>query len=295
MSVVTFVMSVRSKKFLAALTGLVSVATMLLGARIASADEVWFQSYPRASASDACVPQPGETPWQDSWGPNPGWVPSWEQWANNGQGGWVCSRSITWARDSTAPVRVYSIGEEGPGGGTVFFDAGSQQSWGRYLEAAPTDITPGTGMGWSGNTTVDPIGTGTGIGTGAANTQLIIDQGCETPPSTDCGNQPGMAATAAAAYSTPTAPAGQWFLPSQDELNAMCMWAFNDWTWTICNNDGSGGGALVNGGFASDVYWSSSQNYDPFNATAWYQVFVNGNEGSTHKSSGLRVRPVRAF
>ena len=86
---------VRSRLFLAIGCSLVMVAGMLFGANVASGDEVWHQSYQRGSQSEECVAQPGETPWQDSWGTNPGWSPSWEQWANEGQGGWVCSRSIT--------------------------------------------------------------------------------------------------------------------------------------------------------------------------------------------------------
>jgi hypothetical protein len=39
------------------------------------------------------------------------------------------------------------LGSKGPGGGIVFYDAGSKQSWGRYLEVAPS--------GWSGST-LDP-------------------------------------------------------------------------------------------------------------------------------------------
>ena len=55
---------VRSKRFLATLSVLVVVAGMLLGARVAVADSVWYQSYQRASQAEACAAQVGETPWQ---------------------------------------------------------------------------------------------------------------------------------------------------------------------------------------------------------------------------------------
>ncbi len=71
----------------------------LLGpATPASANSVQVQSYQRASQGEACVSQAGETPWQEAWGSDSTWHPTWEQWANDGTGGWTCTRSITWAK-----------------------------------------------------------------------------------------------------------------------------------------------------------------------------------------------------
>ncbi|MEI7453648.1 MAG: hypothetical protein WCK04_05420, partial [Actinomycetes bacterium] len=117
--------SASTRTFLAALSVLVVVAGMLFGAIVASADQVQVQSYQRASQTEACVAQPGETPWQASWGTDSSWKPSWEQWANNGRGGWTCGRSITWAKDSScATGGPCVLGDIGPGGGLVFLISG---------------------------------------------------------------------------------------------------------------------------------------------------------------------------
>ena len=262
----TVVKSVRSRKFLAALSALAAVAATLLGANVASGDEVWYQSYQRVSQSEECVAQPGETPWQDSWGTNPGWSPSWEQWANNGQGGWVCSRSITWARDSAA--RVYSVGDIGPGGGLVFLISG-----GLTYEMAPKTwgANETTGIQWCSDQT-NSVTTGTAVGDGSANTTAMLTSA-----------SPFVACTSSASNAARAYPGGgftDWFLPSQDELNEMWLYSqvvgFNTATY----------------GFASDYYWSSSQFVANF---AWVQGLDDGSQIGGNKRLPLRVRPVRAF
>ena len=258
--------AVRSKSLFAALSVLLMIAATLFGANVASGDEVWHQSYQRGSASEACVAQAGETPWQDSWGTNPGWSPSWEQWANNGQGGWVCSRSITWARDSAA--RVYNIGDIGPGGGLVFLISG-----GLTYEMAPKTwgANETTGIQWCSDQS-NSVTTSTAVGTGSANTTAMLTS-----------VSPFVACTSSAPNAVRAYDGGgftDWFLPSQDELNEMWLYSqvvgFNTATY----------------GFASGFYWGSSQG----NAvSAWIQDLGNGSQGVGGKASALRVRPVRAF
>ena len=268
--------AVRSKSLFAALSVLLMIAATLFGANVASGDEVWHQSYQRGSASEACVAQAGETPWQDSWGTNPGWSPSWEQWANNGQGGWVCSRSITWARDSAA--RVYNIGDVGPGGGLVFLISG-----GLTYEMAPKTwgVNELTGITWCDDTSTTLAGTfGTAIGTGAQNT-VLMDTGCTSGAGQEAADY------VAGGYS-------DWFLPSKDELNEMCNYSRNPTTPPTGVCTGSQDGTFSTGtyGFASGVYWSSSQLLA---IDAWGQSLDNGNQSNVRKFITLQVRPVRAF
>ena len=204
--------AVRSKSLFAALSVLLMIAATLFGANVASGDEVWHQSYPRGSASEACVAQAGETPWQASWGTDSSWKPSWAKWANEGQGGWVCDRSITWARTPVAAgssTVTYALGDIGPGGGLVFLI-----SVGQTYEMAPktwsgssSDDTPT--LVWCSATSTSIAGAvGTAVGTGSANTTAMLALPC----------------TSGAAFSADAYAGGgltDWFLPSKDELNAM--------------------------------------------------------------------------
>jgi hypothetical protein len=270
--------SVRLKSSLAALSALVVVAGTLFGANVASADSIQVQGYQRASQTEACVAQVGETPWQANWGTDAGWKPSWEQWANKGAGGWVCSRSITWAKTpvaassgggvaSCATGAACALGDIGPGGGLVFRIYG-----GKTYEMAPKTWsgsgTPDEAFNWCNHTTLLVSGAdGTAIGTGSLNT-IAMDAACTSGAGQAAADYAGGGKT-------------DWFLPAQDELAAM-----NTYKSSIP------AGMVATYGFASDSYWSSSQN-DGGNAVK--QSLGDGSQNLGGKGSTLRVRPIRAF
>jgi hypothetical protein len=271
------------KGFLASLSALVVVAGLLFGARVASADSVWVQSYERSSQTQSCVGQQGETPWQAAWGTDSSWKPSWEQWANNGAGGWTCTRSITWARDSTA--RTYGLGDIGPGGGLIFLI-----SDGLRYEMAPNTwgVNEGTGIEWCSNTSSAIAGAGSDeVGDGSANTTAMQPIACTSGAGVEARAYTGGGFT-------------DWFLPSRDELNAMCNYsrsptapaAPSDACYGSVGTSQNGSFAAGDYGFAFDGYWSSSQGDE---VLAKQQNFGNGDAGGGYKSATLRVRPIRSF
>jgi prepilin-type N-terminal cleavage/methylation domain-containing protein len=162
------------------------------------------------------------------------------------------------------------IGDTGPGGGKVFYVATTYVPLSNYnfMEAAPNTWNGGSedpAIAWCSNTTTLIAGTfGTAIGTGKTNTDNMVAGGACT----------SSAANSARTYSTPTASAGSWFLPSKDELAQLSS-----------QKD-------VVGGFAAANYWSSSQLGATF---AWYQSFDSGSQSFGSKFVTLSVRPVRAF
>lgn len=68
---------------------------------------------------------------------------------------------------------TYNLRDVGPAGGWIFWKSGNN-----YLEAAPSDQS--ASLAWSNITGTAVTGTGTAIGTGAANTLLIINQAGHT-------------------------------------------------------------------------------------------------------------------
>jgi hypothetical protein len=66
-----------------------------------------------------------------------------------------------------------------------------------------------------------------------------------------------------------------WFLPSKDELNSLYL------------------AKTTVGGFYDSYYWSSSEDFA--NSAWYYQLFLDGRQGTSSKGNALYVRPVRAF
>ena len=180
------------------------------------------------------------------------------------------------------------VGDTGPAGGVVFYDAGAQKSWGRYLESAPL-ATDFSGLRWKRLAVKDalsPLYVNTKritarnqrnlaklVGAGAKNTERIV-------------KKYGVA-NYAARYASILEVNGfsDWFLPSEDELFEMYK--------VLHANDSS----LV--GTRNTFYWSSTE-YDLNNA--WTVNFKDGQQFDREKYlvpkpgvKALRVRAIRAF
>lgn len=188
---------------------------------------------------------------------------------------------------------VCAVGDIGPGGGIVFYDAGSDQYWGRYLEMAPKSCE-GVRLPWrpAGNSKTVYTAAGSqsaaelrvlakGVGMGKVNTRVItLALGAGAKPY-------------AAKFAEDLKCGGKddWFLPSKDELDL----AFN----RLAQNRVAGNDTPV-GGFNKGFYWTST---DYNNATAWTQYFMDGQQfdrvqtmdGNRTPPNPFRVRPIRAF
>ena len=274
----------RSRFFLAMVSALVMLVGMLFGANVAAADSVQVQSYQRVSQTATCdSPPESMTEWRASWAnpsdpiSGPTWHPSWERWANNGNGGWTCTRSITWARSATS-ARSYAVGDIGPGGGTVFYVDMARAAGSQFWEVG-SDL----GSADWGCIETDIVGTLAGIGTGEANTAAIM-AGCGTD---------GIAARVASAT---VGGYSDWFLPSQDELNQLCKYARTQSTAAADQTVPCDATGTLRSGFASvEGFWSSSQFDADF---AWIQNFNTSYQYVNVKfelTPVVQVRAIRSF
>ena len=176
--------------------------------------------------------------------------------------------------------RNCKIGNTGPGGGIVFYDAGSQQSWGRYLEVAPkgwsvsvsaSGVTTGrvaewcnvgdivNGWLWDGEATA--ILGSEEIGKGKANTDLMV---------AFCSSG---ACVEARAYKG--GGKSDWFLPSLKELMELSEFVRR----------------FESVEFEVGHHWSSSEQFN----YAWSVVIPVSGVSLNPKNPLAYVRPIRAF
>ena len=188
---------------------------------------------------------------------------------------------------TVAPV-LYSVGDPGPGGGTIFHVDMTRADGSRYFEVAC--------FGWQNNcdSSRDPLASwgchgtaisgadGTAIGAGKQNTADIV-AGCADV---------GIAAKLANDYTKNNFD--DWYLPSKAELNELCKYVLN--TGQMAGSDIVCRGSIPRREFSTytvDNYWSSSEHDSNY---ASYQYIGTGISSRALKSDGtLHVRPVRSF
>ena len=165
---------------------------------------------------------------------------------------------------------TYKIGDQGPGGGYIFFvDKEDQYPTFTYLEVSPTDITSlGSEVPWCDVLTSSIAGASgwnaNAVGRGQTNTTAML------------GICTSGAANTADSYSSLNGT-NDWFLPSEGELMLM---------YTNLRQAGVGGFDSIIG------YWSSTEFDDNL---ALSQYFVDGRQYFNFKYTTFAVRAVRAF
>jgi hypothetical protein len=168
----------------------------------------------------------------------------------------------------SAPV-VYSIGSTGPGGGIVFYDAGSTQAWGRYLEAAPSDTGTGRLFGY-------PFTQGSGLslpstlGSGYANTVALANAGSGVASAALAYNGGGLT---------------DWFMPDNAMMNLMYTNRYTIGNFLLTGNAGS---TPSGGWYLTSTYGGGDRQ----NAV----LFTSGGNNNLYISDfSMRIRAVRAF
>ena len=186
--------------------------------------------------------------------------------------------------DPATGIAAYALRDTGPGGGLIFYDAGSIQidsgygNW-RYMESSPLS-TEISSIQWGLNGTAIGL-TGSNLGNGSANSAYIISW-------LNVKYETNRAAQVANAVTT---GGYSWFLPSLGELRKM-------YTNLQSGIDENGQTFASSGIFGAAFYWSSTENNS---YTAYAINFINGQEGAHGKDgsfsvlSNYRVRAVRRF
>lgn len=171
--------------------------------------------------------------------------------------------------DTVSAIRPPSIGDYRYGG-VVFWIDPTDNSHGLVCAIEDQSLN----IQWYNGLNALTDATGTAIGTGKTNTDLIINN--QGPTETD------YAAGLARAYQG--GGYSDWFLPSSSELREMYLHRVN----IDATAQDNGGTVFING----NRYWSSSEHSTN---NALFLNFSNGNARGTAKNGELPIRAVRAF
>jgi len=190
---------------------------------------------------------------------------------------WNFTNTVTANVALYAKWAPYKLGDTGPGGGKIFYR--SEEGFtvkgatvaanvtAYYLEAAPNDLENSKSAlpdwGSSGS-----IGTGTAIGDGKQNTQLIIKSDNTEVAAKICVN-----------YNNGF---NDWFLPSKDELYQLFV-------------NRVAAGVTLEISSSGRYYWSSSESET---STAWtYYINAQSNitDAGRNRANTAYVRAIRAF
>jgi hypothetical protein len=176
---------------------------------------------------------------------------------------------------------VCAVGDTGPGGGKIFLTPSSSgNSTGYWFEAAASTWFSGTDKNnnWCNNTSL-AIGSGaqgTAIGDGYSNTLAIVAI-CSSGAAVDARAYTGGSFS-------------DWFLPSDDELQAMYVArATLSMPATLSQCCPSPG--IVN----TQSYWSSTENNTSSATWARTVAFSTGGDDNYDKIYGFNIRPIRRF
>lgn len=179
--------------------------------------------------------------------------------------------------ESTKYVEIYSLGETGPAGGTIFMTPDTLGNpTGKYFEFAPVDVE--TSVAWATGYSGVPgfnSAPGMAIGAGQSNTATIVSKST------------GGGAISAANYSNNGYQ--DWFLGSANELNALCMYARGIITTKNPTTQSCNTGTLT-GTWAAAYTGSSTRGYDAYT----WRIRMDGY-GLDFNSANGAVRPIRMF